>query len=76
MTLSTLEYIKLKISACILTVYLVQVWIKFYSQFFLVAVEKLEQEIKELEEEIEKLKTQKPIMTVGDILNDTEKVIF
>lgn len=43
---------------------------------FLFAVEKLEQEIKELEEEIEKLKTQKPKMTVGDILNDTEKIIF
>lgn len=43
---------------------------------FLFAVEKLEQEIKELEGEIEKLKTQKPKMTVGDILNDTEKVIF
>lgn len=43
---------------------------------FLFAVEELEQEIKELGEEIEKLKTQKPKMTVGDILNDTEKVMF
>lgn len=33
-------------------------------QYFLFAVEKLEQEIKELGEEIEKLKTQKPKMTV------------
>lgn len=40
-------------------------------QYFLFAVEKLEQEIKELGEEIEKLKTQKPKMTVSDILNDT-----
>lgn len=53
-----------------------QVLIEFYSQYFLFAVEKLEQEIKQLGEEIEKLKTQKPKMTVGDILNDTEKVIF
>lgn len=44
--------------------------------FFFFAVEKPEQEIKELEEEIEKLKTQKPKMAVEDILNDTEKVFF
>lgn len=49
---------------------------KIIPNIFLFAVEKLEQEIKELEEEIEKLKTQKPKMTVGYILNDNEKVFF
>ena len=40
------------------------------------SVEELEQEIRELREEIKNLKTKKPKMTVGDILDDTEKVIF
>ena len=40
------------------------------------SVEELEQEIRELEEEIKNLKTRKPKMTVGDILDDTEKEIF
>ena len=40
------------------------------------SVEELEQEIRELQEEIKILKTKKPKMTVGDILDDTEKVIF
>ncbi|XP_061170365.1 uncharacterized protein LOC133179685 [Saccostrea echinata] len=40
------------------------------------SVEKLEQEIKELEEEIKKLKTQTSKMTVGDILNDNEKMLL
>ena len=39
------------------------------------SVEELEQEIRD-KEEIKNLKTKKPKMTVGDILDDTEKVIF
>ena len=48
----------------------------FYIKNFPFSVKELEQEIRELREEIKNLKTKKPKMTVGDILDDTEKVIF
>nr|XP_022311883.1 uncharacterized protein LOC111117094 [Crassostrea virginica] len=40
------------------------------------AVEKLENQVKELQEEIKNLRMRKPKMTVGDILEDSEKMLL